>query len=78
MTTPSPEPTWALTLNRYQRDNLRQALCLIATDPALAPMNTGDWVREIFWLLGNHVNRDGERPNVPDAYIQAGLAQAKT
>lgn len=52
---------WCLTLNRYQRDNLLQALNLIGYpcrndggSSSVEPfniLNSGDWVEEIAWML---------------------------
>jgi hypothetical protein len=52
---------WSLTLNRYQRDNLLQALNLIGypcdgegKSRSVEPfniLNSGDWVGEIAWML---------------------------
>lgn len=46
-----PAPEYTLALDDYEAENLRTALEVIATTPAVAAMNTGDWVNQIRYKL---------------------------
>lgn len=61
------EPTWVVTLNKYQRDNLLFLLNLCGYPPgneyAVEPftiMVNGDWIGEIACMLSKHLRQGQE------------------
>lgn len=74
---PYAYPSWGITLNKYQRDNLLSVI-LMAGYPyqqrdgwlvePLGALNTGDWLGEVFLMLtAFSADLDDLRPNVrPD------------
>ena len=51
------DDNYSLTLNKYQRDNLLWLLSLVMLGD-LPRTNTGDWVGELFYMLGGKIGYD--------------------